>query len=387
LLLGLILVIWGPLLLFVLSSSFTAPVPNPIIAAEISLKITVTSPSLGAPLLFPLFSAQQQQLSQEYDCSNVPSMDEQLVRDWELASVKDLLADQCRNSNAKPTIQLVSFPKDAFLVWGVAPPHRDLLVQYLEGVNNTAVKMGLTLSFHRNSTNVNAEGGYIASVTTTAESLLLASDRTKFARMINSTYNASYYAPAPDTSVTMNMAVPPALVLGGTTLQPVKTSRPQLGSVCVEEGEAGCLRWQQAPRPVTLMLKSSYTSPQQWFSLCAGLVDGAHDCHGVGVVTVSSPLAFGLFAVLGLTLTTVYATFVLFVSNSLRAFTSGIVSRIITEEIPSCEFLWQLCLDILAARHDSELALEESLFKELIEIYRSPETLLEVTAKDKEKAE
>ena len=44
--------------------------------------------------------------------------------------------------------------------------------------------------------------------------------------------------------------------------------------------------------------------------------------------------------------------------------------------------LLKLCDDIALAREDGDLALEEELASELLEIYRSPEFLIEVTKDD-----
>lgn len=57
------------------------------------------------------------------------------------------------------------------------------------------------------------------------------------------------------------------------------------------------------------------------------------------------------------------------------------------ENLPDCNELFQLCKDIILARLDGDLLLEEELSNELIQIYRSPETIIEKTrikAKKKE---
>jgi len=41
--------------------------------------------------------------------------------------------------------------------------------------------------------------------------------------------------------------------------------------------------------------------------------------------------------------------------------------------------LWALCNDIYTARYHGDLAMEEELFAMLIDIYRSPETLLQLS--------
>jgi len=44
----------------------------------------------------------------------------------------------------------------------------------------------------------------------------------------------------------------------------------------------------------------------------------------------------------------------------------------------------QMCDDIFTARKYGDLVLEECLYRELIEIYRDPEQLIQITAKEKQ---
>jgi len=68
----------------------------------------------------------------------------------------------------------------------------------------------------------------------------------------------------------------------------------------------------------------------------------------------------------------------------LRTFTKNIMFRIHLDQMPSCARLKDLCMDISRARHEKELLLEEKLFRELIQIYRSSEALVHMTAKSDE---
>lgn len=70
---------------------------------------------------------------------------------------------------------------------------------------------------------------------------------------------------------------------------------------------------------------------------------------------------------------------VLVVANAIRGMTSGVSRDIMFENIPDCDDLLQLCKDIILARLDGDLLLEEELSNELIQIYRSPETIIEKT--------
>lgn len=70
---------------------------------------------------------------------------------------------------------------------------------------------------------------------------------------------------------------------------------------------------------------------------------------------------------------------VLVVANAIRGMTSGLARDIMFENLPDCDDLLQLCKDIILARLDGDLLLEEELSNELIQIYRSPETIIEKT--------
>lgn len=70
---------------------------------------------------------------------------------------------------------------------------------------------------------------------------------------------------------------------------------------------------------------------------------------------------------------------VLVVANAIRGMTSGLSRDIMFENLPDCDELLQLCKDIILARLDGDLLLEEELSNELIQIYRSPETIIEKT--------
>lgn len=71
-----------------------------------------------------------------------------------------------------------------------------------------------------------------------------------------------------------------------------------------------------------------------------------------------------------------YVGVVLAVARFLRLSVTDLAFRIIYEDMPACEELISYCEDIYLARQDGDLVLEEELFRELIEIYRSPETII-----------
>lgn len=51
------------------------------------------------------------------------------------------------------------------------------------------------------------------------------------------------------------------------------------------------------------------------------------------------------------------------------------------EDLPNVEFIISLCEDLFIARQFGNLLLEEELYWELIELYRDPQLVLEVTGR------
>ncbi|XP_077982492.1 piezo-type mechanosensitive ion channel component 2-like [Glandiceps talaboti] len=74
-----------------------------------------------------------------------------------------------------------------------------------------------------------------------------------------------------------------------------------------------------------------------------------------------------------------YVSLVLVVGRFVRMFVSGISYKIMFEELPNPDRILRLCLDIFMVRESNEFILEEELTAKLIFLYRSPETLIQVT--------
>jgi len=91
----------------------------------------------------------------------------------------------------------------------------------------------------------------------------------------------------------------------------------------------------------------------------------------LGKLIDSSIYEYGMFAL--------YVTFVFSLGRFLRVYVVGMSYRIIYEDWGDMEFVKELLNDIYAARWDREYELEEEMYGELIQLYRSPEKLQEVT--------
>lgn len=80
-------------------------------------------------------------------------------------------------------------------------------------------------------------------------------------------------------------------------------------------------------------------------------------------------------------ITGLYITFVFGIGRFLRLAATNSRMRIMYEDLPTTKRLIALCQDIYIARAQGELALEEELYWALINIYRSPAVLFELTKK------
>jgi piezo-type mechanosensitive ion channel component 1/2 len=81
-------------------------------------------------------------------------------------------------------------------------------------------------------------------------------------------------------------------------------------------------------------------------------------------------------------ITGLYVTLVFGLGRFLRLSINNLRMRIPYQDLPDVRHLWTLCSDITIAREEKEFMLEEQLFYSLINIYRSPSVLFELTKKD-----
>ena len=143
---------------------------------------------------------------------------------------------------------------------------------------------------------------------------------------------------------------------------------------------------------VNLTLNSLGTGSSQWWSICCDadsdycresaanpVLRDDDGCAGIWFLTSSQPLGGGVFSRFGLSLITIYTIFVLALGRTVRSNISGLITYIIYNELASTNKLWALCNDIYAARYHGDLAMEEELFAMLVDIYRSPDTLLQLS--------
>eukprot|EP00301_Raphidiophrys_heterophryoidea_P019353 c4303_g1_i1.p1 GENE.c4303_g1_i1~~c4303_g1_i1.p1 ORF type:complete len:647 (-),score=114.94 c4303_g1_i1:134-1978(-) len=76
-----------------------------------------------------------------------------------------------------------------------------------------------------------------------------------------------------------------------------------------------------------------------------------------------------------------YVVFVWAVGRFFRLYVQNIALRIVYEDIPETNQIWQLILDVYHARQDNDLDLEYALFRELTELFRDPSSVVQLTGR------
>jgi len=101
-------------------------------------------------------------------------------------------------------------------------------------------------------------------------------------------------------------------------------------------------------------------------------------------MTLSNELPFGIAAtVVTAGIVGLYVGIVMTIGKFLRMALTELSHRIIYEDLPECDQLLHHCQDIYLARESRQFLLEEELYRELVEIYRSPERILMFTETNK----
>ncbi|KAL0225945.1 hypothetical protein P9112_013269 [Eukaryota sp. TZLM1-RC] len=93
--------------------------------------------------------------------------------------------------------------------------------------------------------------------------------------------------------------------------------------------------------------------------------------------SLESTAALGAYASGGLI--GLYLSIVIGVGRFVRLSFSDSKSQIFVSALPNVDKLLEICEDLFLARSISDLFLEESIYKEIIQIYRDPDTLIELT--------
>ena len=108
------------------------------------------------------------------------------------------------------------------------------------------------------------------------------------------------------------------------------------------------------------------------------LLGEGNDLIKITFVDAYMPIGFASsFASIGLV--GLYTTYIVLVFDMVREYFGAEATAIPLEHMNNADDLFELCEDLLLARQYKDLVLEESIFCELIEIFRSTERLIEAT--------
>ena len=74
-----------------------------------------------------------------------------------------------------------------------------------------------------------------------------------------------------------------------------------------------------------------------------------------------------------------YSTFIILIAQFVREMLVDSHSKIMFEELPNPDYLWNLVNNILIVRSDCLLELEQELYDELVYIHRDPALMIRLT--------
>eukprot|EP00300_Choanocystis_sp_HF-7_P008995 c16210_g1_i1.p1 GENE.c16210_g1_i1~~c16210_g1_i1.p1 ORF type:complete len:679 (+),score=113.08 c16210_g1_i1:27-2039(+) len=77
----------------------------------------------------------------------------------------------------------------------------------------------------------------------------------------------------------------------------------------------------------------------------------------------------------------IYVVFVYTVGRFFRLTFQNVALRIIYEDMPDVSWPWECCQHVYAARQDGDLQLEYALYRELMELFRDPTSVLQLTGR------
>jgi len=259
----------------------------------------------------------------------------------------------------KTAVQRIRFSNFSGALWGLTPPAKEAMLQALEDINNEAV-IETKITATRNSAS-----NQVVSFTHGVE--LDRVQRDNFLKVLYGGNGAKF---------TIEGLLPRFITLPGSTgdsYSPCEqtTTASQCKPVVYEITYYGCF--------------DTYTcniTSEGWdfwgISQVPEDTDGLFSSSTVEIVFVHTPVSnssnvLGTIAAYGIV--GIYVTLIIAIANVVRGMTSEVSHEIMFVLLPNPFELIQTCRDIILARMDGDLLLEEELSNELIQIYRSPEEI------------
>ncbi|CAH1388772.1 unnamed protein product [Nezara viridula] len=359
-LMGIIAVIWFPLVLFALGNT----VGEPNLPSEVTAYLEIGS-------FLPVY---------KYTVRN-NSIDSITAHDWEIFSnayQKSRSAQTFLSNYEYEDVGVVSFATNSGSQWSISPPAIELLRKELASSEPVLIRFGWTI--HRVTSNPEEPPKAENSIT----SWLMPNDpvRVSLEKVFES---GSTYE---EKILLRNMMPKFIKVTSRGTANPID-------NLMIYDDESHST---QLLRNVSIKPVHSPTVPWFW-DLYEQCDDSTYenllkylphnDCENKVVIYTFNDKAFPatLNLISGKGIIGLYTTFVIVIHSVIRGFFTGISFKIMFDDMPNVDRLLQLCLDIYLVRESGDLDLEEDLFAKLVFLYRSPETLIKWTRPPEEIAE
>ncbi|KAG2378189.1 hypothetical protein C9374_008332 [Naegleria lovaniensis] len=283
-----------------------------------------------------------------------------------------------------PSFQIQNFTLASYSerYWLISTPSRSSLVDAL--LNDT---LSLNLTMHLN---INRAGPSTQLSLESRQAVILSKDkRLQLAKLIN--YNVS--------SMNFNDGITESISIPFTYNPYVMNKYSALAYATVEE--------ERYLPNCTLTVTNKYITPENvtannppgfvsWFMTCSqptkfypprksGNVNAVRGgpfffIQSTNIVAANSIIS----AISSFGIITFYTSFVLAVAQFIRLYSSGLVGRVIYEDLDNVDLLLNYCQDIYKAREDKDLGMEEAMYLNLLRIFRSTE-LLQVWTRDAKK--
>ncbi|XP_060518446.1 piezo-type mechanosensitive ion channel component [Cylas formicarius] len=358
LLIGIIGIIWFPLVFFSLGKAVGES--NPPYDITLELRIGPYDPvyqmSAQSNALFQFSDADYQNL---------------------LHVFKDSKRSEQIFSNYDPgDIAAAKFSRDSAKIWSISPPDRDKMIQEVNSTKTIKVRLDYRVSHKTSSStdsgiisnNVEIE---LAPGTPTEPN----PDRVNLLRMLRN---------AAAEPISLERILPKFLKITNTGV-----AEPYTGILGSSNPEVEASP-QANFRNITLILLRPNNTPivdKEWWQVKEECNDTDYkhylrdlaysDCDSLVIYTLNDKIfPQTLNIITGGGIIGLYTTLVLVASRILRGVFAEQVAKIMFEDLPNVDRVLQLCLDVYLVREAREFALEEDLFAKLIFLFRSPETMI-----------
>jgi hypothetical protein len=282
-------------------------------------------------------------------------------------------------NDEQPTTQIISFQRYSEVYWWITAESLETLLFSLQ--NNHTVELSFAYSFTREqpASSPTTSGRIVKALTPDLKAQLyrmLASNETgswnftvpkAFPRAYRLPLSEAVSIPSPNQNVGLQLTLYRKLLT-----QKVRTLSGEV------EVESLVLAWRarQVLPSSNLQVMARPPSPDETDEPLFGE-------EGPQLVTLSTMVPTDSLTrkVMATGIIGLYITVVLSVGRFLRMSLSRLVPKIRYEDLPNVEFIISLCEDLFIARQFDNLLLEEELYWELIELYRDPSLILEVTGR------